>query len=245
MYAATSSSCVSAPLGKIPTLLGDGFVACPAGTYRNSTNMTACAACAPGQYSSTAGAVSCTPCPKGLYGATSGGTACSSCTGMLVTTESGSSSCRTCAAGLRPIAKNTLCASCAVNEYLVPPVTCVACADGSVSAAGATTCTRCVGLNVSTPAGVCGACPAGSYAAGQPIASCRWCTNPAAYIPVAGLSLKHHCSCCSRALTRSMSRRHISVRLPAVHTPPATHHVERQRRVSAAYPQTYPLWAIC
>lgn len=75
------------------TLMGDGCVQCPAGTYKTGVGNQTCERCGPGQYA--ASALSCASCPPGSYNP---GTyaACAQCPSGLMIAQSGATACVSC-----------------------------------------------------------------------------------------------------------------------------------------------------
>lgn len=160
-----------------------GCTACPAGTYRNSTDVPSdCTTCPLGKYrtysSDPSNALTCEECPSGTHL----GRPCLCRSDPLLATgrvsASDFASCETCDSGEYAL-NETQCATCPSGRYAptAQEAQCLECPEGSYTgvASGATTCSSCEAGKYSTRLSVrCSACPAGKSSSAR-ASSCDEC----------------------------------------------------------------------
>ena len=188
---------------------GGSCVACPAGTYSDTTGASSsavCTNCFAGTYSDTAAASSsgaCAGCPAGTYSGTTGVSSSSSCTSCPAgkysdtTGASLSSACTNCPAGTYSgatgLSSSSLCTNCQAGTY-----------SGTTGASLSSVCTHCPagtysGTAAASSSAVCTACPAGTYSGTLGLSASSLCTSCSAgtYSGTTGASLSSVCILCA------------------------------------------------
>ena len=173
------------------------FIPCPAGTFQDIPDGTACLQCTRGKYS-LAAAATCISCSGGSISAVDGASACTPCgSGTFAGTEA--SACTPCSPGSFSLAGAATCLPCSGGSFSGPGVSvCTPCAAGSFSISGSSVCGPCAaGGYSSNGASQCTPCPAGSYLTGTGMlssGSCLLC-EPGKFSSVSGRGTP--CDLCS------------------------------------------------
>ena len=173
------------------------FIPCPAGTFQDIPDGTACLQCTRGKYS-LAAAATCISCSGGSISAVDGASACTPCgSGTFAGTEA--SACTPCSPGSFSLAGAATCLPCSGGSFSGPGVSvCTPCAAGSSSISGSSVCGPCAaGGYSSAGASECTPCPAGSYLTGTGMlssGSCLLC-EPGKFSSVSGRGTP--CDLCS------------------------------------------------
>eukprot|EP00698_Gefionella_okellyi_P001450 TRINITY_DN11405_c0_g1_i11.p1 TRINITY_DN11405_c0_g1~~TRINITY_DN11405_c0_g1_i11.p1 ORF type:complete len:2212 (+),score=424.46 TRINITY_DN11405_c0_g1_i11:34-6669(+) len=192
--------CTACAVGTYWSQAGDVNVClnCTAGSYTNSSGLTACSACARGLWSEV-GMGYCNSCERGTYGSAVGDlSVCVPCSAGTYSANEGLANCTACDLGHWANSRSYQCTACATGSYAAGPgdnATCIQCSAGAFtnvsastmctkcdlgywSASGDTHCTACLAgnyANVSGDSGVCRPCASGSFSANDGSTRCETC----------------------------------------------------------------------
>jgi hypothetical protein len=152
---ATNPTCARCPTGRwsdVPAntnIQGDGCIACPTGTFLNTTGATsgaACQNCSAGMFTTKEGQPSCLPCEAGRFVNATGAQACIMCKSGMFSDQQGMESCKPCSDPSTETSDqgSTYCYKCVAGKFLNGMTgTCESCSRGRISKFGAQACDFC------------------------------------------------------------------------------------------------------